>query len=163
MTEETPSPQEASAAFNPFEEWPDGKVSWRLRVALFFGGTLGITLLVIAFLLSPSPEGLGTHQQLGFPQCSFIELFEIPCPSCGMTTSWSHLTKGNVFQSFRSNVGGALLGIAAIICSPWFLVSGILGRWWIRPPDMVAGFYILLGITIVTVVQWIVWVTWFPL
>jgi len=122
-----------------------------------------LTLLVTAFCLSPAPGGYGTHQQLGFPPCTVIELFGIPCPSCGMTTSWSYLTKGNLIQAFQSNAGGTLLGISALILSPWLLVSGISGRWWISRPNMFLGFYLLLGITIITLVQWVIWIRFFPI
>ena len=127
------------------------------------GGAVGIFLLWTAFCLSPSEKGFGTHQQLGFPPCTVVEFFNMPCPSCGMTTSWSYLTKGNLTAAFRSNTGGAFLGIATFLLSPWLLVSGLKGTWWIAAPDMVAGFYILLGITIVTVVQWVIWINFFPI
>lgn len=150
---------------NPFESKRDRdrRIPGPLRAVLVLGGIVGMTLLGTAFRLSPNKEGFGTHQQLGFPPCSFIQLFEIPCPSCGMTTSWSNLTKGNLIQAFQSNCGGALLGIAALILSPWFLVSGLKGKWWITEPDYVLCFYLLLGITIVTIVQWIIWISFFPI
>ena len=139
------------------------QLSIRLRIALFVAGLIGLTLLTIAFRLTPDPNGFGTHQKLGFPPCTFIELFEIPCPSCGMTTSWSHMSRGNLFLAFRSNAGGAMLFLSTLILSPWFLASAIIGRWWISPPDMLTGFFILLGITLTTIIQWLIWVIFFPI
>lgn len=158
---ESPPPQES---VNPFHQ-PAGpeRISGRLRIALIVGGLLGLTLLSIAFRLSPDPNGFGTHQKLGFPPCTFIEFFEIPCPSCGMTTSWSHVIRGNLYMAFRSNSGGALLCLATLILSPWFLISGVMGRWWISQPDMVSGFFVLLGITLITIFQWLIWVFFFPI
>lgn len=139
------------------------EMTWQPRIGLILAGFMGLVSLGVAVSLPPDPQGFGTHQQLGFPPCTFIQLFEIPCPSCGMTTSWSHLVRGDLYRAFRANCGGALLGLAAIILSPWFLVSGIIGRWWISPPNMFAGFFILLGITILTILQWLIWVFFFPL
>jgi hypothetical protein len=92
---------------------------------------------------------MGTHQQLGLPPCTSVQWFGIRCPSCGMTTSWSHLVRGNVLSAFRVNAGGALLGAAALVCSPWLLVSAARGRWLMAPPH--EGVTLAVGLTIVTV------------
>lgn len=164
MNQVDPENQTPEVFPNPFQaDKGIQKIPFRLRIGLVLGGVLGLVLLSFACRLTPNPNGFGTHQDLGFPPCTFIEFFEIPCPSCGMTTSWSHLVRGNLYLAFRSNAGGALLGLATLILAPWFLMSGLLGRWWITPPNMVAGFFTLLGITIVTIVQWLIWITFFPL
>ena len=55
---------------------------------------IGLLLpLGAAVRLQPAREGLGTHQQLGLPPCTFRVLFDRPCPSCGMSTSWAHLVR----------------------------------------------------------------------
>lgn len=133
------------------------------RIGLVAAGIIGITLLVVAFRLKPNPKGYGTHQQLGFSRCSFIEFFGIPCPSCGMTTSWSNLMNGKIIQSFRANPGGALLGICTLIISPWVLISGLTGKWFYTSPNMAWLFFATLGICAVTVTQWVIRVTLFPL
>jgi hypothetical protein len=46
-----------------------------------------------------------------------------------MTTAWSHLVRGDVASSMRSNVGGALLCGLAIAMAPWAVASGVRGRW----------------------------------
>ena len=45
---------------------------------------LAIALLCIALFLNPSPEGVGTHHQLGLPKCGWILAANIPCPTCGI-------------------------------------------------------------------------------
>ena len=64
----------------------------------------------LAYALEPDPRGFGTHQSLGLPPCTFRALFGIPCPSCGMTTSFSHFMHGNLWQAFRANAGGGAVG-----------------------------------------------------
>lgn len=75
-------------------------------------------LLAIGWYLQPDSRGFGTHHQLGFPSCTFISLWGIPCPMCGMTTSWSHLMHGNLTGAFHSNPGGALLGLTSMLAIP---------------------------------------------
>src|SRR5262245_11862434 len=92
------------------------------------GGVL-VALLVTASRLTPSPQGLGTHRQLGLPPCTVLDWFGIRCPSCGMTTSWAHVARGRVLAATQANAGGALLALAAAACGPWLVGSGLCGRW----------------------------------
>jgi hypothetical protein len=133
---------------------------WFLRAMMIVVGLGLVALLVTAGTLEPDSRGFGTHQGLGLPGCTVYTLFGIRCPSCGMTTSWSHLMRGQVVQSLRANSGGFLLGLCALVMGPWLFVSGLKGRWLIRPADewtVVA----LAGVVIaVTFADWMlrVWV-----
>ena len=46
-------------------------------------------VLGIARWLSPDPAGVGTHIQLGLAPCGMMAWSGIPCPMCGMTTTFS--------------------------------------------------------------------------
>ena len=118
----------------------------------------GVGLLILlgtAAMLDPNPQGLGTHQQLGLPPCSFIMLFGVRCPACGMTTSWSHLMHAQILQSAHANSGGMLLALTSLILSPWMVASAALGRWWLGPlhPAWLVGGAGL--IFMVTSAQWL--------
>jgi hypothetical protein len=126
------------------------------RVVLALAGAGLFALLVIAARLTPSPQGMGTHRQLGLPPCTMVKWFGIRCPSCGMTTSWSHLMHGHVRAAFRTNSGGALLAICSMLTAPWLMVSGIAGRWFVAPPHEGVTLAIGLTIVVVTVVDWTV-------
>ena len=65
-------------------------------------------VLTIARVLSPSPNGLGTHQQLGLPPCFFHKLTGIPCPTCGMTTSFAHTVRLHFYEAFVTQPFGML-------------------------------------------------------
>ena len=130
------------------------RLPWYLRLALAVIGAGLLALLGTARYLEPSKSGLGTHQQLRLRECGLRQMYGIRCPSCGMTTSWAHLTRGHVVSSLQCNTGGTLLGICALIVGPWSLASGALGRWLVRPPHPfvvagVAGF-----IWVVTLIDW---------
>ena len=120
------------------------------------GGALFLptaTVLAIATQLDPSPSGYGTHLQLGLGSCSFLRIFGIPCPMCGMTTTFAHLAHldfwaGTVNQPFGlvlflMTVGGLVLG-ALELASP-------RGRWrsiarWIGRRETAVAAFLLVGL-----------------
>ena len=71
-----------------------------------------LSVLVIAMRLSPSHNGTGTHLQMGFERCQFLRTTNLPCPSCGMTTSFSHFAHGNWLASLYVQPGGFVLALA---------------------------------------------------
>ena len=82
----------------------------------------------LALALEPDPRGFGTHQRLGLPPCTFRMLWSIPCPSCGMTTCFSHLMHGNFSQAVRANTGGVVLAAVCAALVPWSWWSALRGR-----------------------------------
>ena len=72
-------------------------------------------VLGVAAWLDPSPEGLGTHSQLSLPPCGWILTMDLPCPTCGMTTSFAYAADGNLLGSFIAQPMGALLAVATAI------------------------------------------------
>jgi Protein of unknown function (DUF2752) len=87
----------------------------------------------VAFWLNPydaegQPRRLETHLQLGLPPCTFRILTGVPCPSCGMTTSFALLVRGDVANSMRANAVGTLLAAFGMVLVPWSLASVYKGR-----------------------------------
>jgi hypothetical protein len=124
----------------------------RLMLAMI-GGVL-VTLLATAACLQPSPNGMGTHRQLGLPPCSFIVMAGVRCPSCGMTTSWANLMRGRLVASLQANCGGTLLGLTSLLVGPWAIVSGVRGRWIGGTPDERVVAAVAVAIISVTLVDW---------
>jgi len=124
----------------------------RLRLAAAGIGLLG--LLAIAAMLEPSPLGHGTHQQLGLPPCTFWVLFGRPCPTCGMTTAWAHLVRGEWVDAGRANLGGTLLGLLAMVAAPWLLGSAVRGHWLGLSPSGTAAAWVSITILLVTLIDW---------
>jgi Protein of unknown function (DUF2752) len=72
--------------------------------------------------LEPSPAGHGTHVQLGLPPCGFLALTGLPCPGCGLTTSFVHLLRGELSAAALANPLGiplCLLTCLALPLSGW--------------------------------------------
>jgi hypothetical protein len=124
------------------------------RIALVLVGSVVLGLLLTAARLTPDPRGLGTHRQLGLPPCTVVTWLGIRCPSCGMTTAWSHFVRGNVVAAVRANAGGALLALTAGLCGPWLLASGAMGRWLIVVPQERAILACGVGLVGVVLIHW---------
>ena len=90
------------------------RVAWPGRVLAAGVGLGCLVVLVIAAWLTPSPSGVGTHRaSLGMPPCNFLQTTGLPCPSCGMTTSFAWLARGNLAASAYVQPMGAVLAILA--------------------------------------------------
>ena len=123
------------APLPPDEELPvaqlvevDPRVGRWVRVLLVLIAAGLTAVFTTAWRLRPDPRGWGTHQQLGLPPCTFLQLTGIPCPSCGMTTSFSHLAHGDVVGSLKANPVGTLLAVFCLAAVPWCVASAFSGR-----------------------------------
>jgi hypothetical protein len=96
---------------------------------VLLGLALGlVAVFVTAWELNPydedgSPRRMETHRQLGLPPCTFYAVTGLPCPSCGMTTSFALLVRGDVGNSLRANAVGTLLALFGLALIPWSLAS----------------------------------------
>jgi hypothetical protein len=133
------------------------KIGGRGRAALAAAAFVMIGLLAVAFSLRPDPSGMGTHKQLPFTgPCVGQLLMGVPCPACGMTTSWSLFTKGRIASALQANAGGAILAAICLVASAWFLAAAALGRWPIATPQplpVAIGAAAWLGLVIL---EWLV-------
>ena len=101
-----------------------------------------MVFFVAIALIDPYPNGeamrMGTHKQLGLPECSFKELAGVPCPSCGMTTSFTLLMRADVWHSMQANFAGTALATFGLLFIPWALASAFFGRFvFIRRMELV--------------------------
>lgn len=135
-------------------------LSLRVRATLIAVAVLLIGVFGIAFWLNPydetgAPRRLATHTQLGLSPCGFYQMTDVPCPSCGMTTSFSLLMHGDIVNSLRANAAGTLLALLWLAAIPWSVVSAWLGRYvWIRNLDWVVILLMVL-VTLVMIVRWL--------
>lgn len=96
--------------------------------AVYFGVAGGcFAVLIAAAWLTPDPRGFGTHEQLGLPACISNQFLGLPCPLCGMTTSFALMADARFGQAFATQPAGASLFIGTIIMAAGALVSGVAG------------------------------------
>lgn len=152
--------RQSTVVGSPFQQ--SGRLSRAKRLGLI---VVAAGLLVpwgIAAWLRPSPLGLGTHQQFGLPPCTIRFLFGLRCPTCGMTTAWAHLIRGQIAGAVRANATGALLGGASLSAVVWLSVTALRGRWWLIAPRGEQLAWLTALFVAMALVEWLVRIWWFP-
>ncbi len=86
-------------------------------------------------------------------------IFGVPCPSCGMTTSFAHFVRGQIPSSLRANAAGTLLAVVCVMTMLWCIVTAKTGRYlWFHDPATVFA-YGLSTVAVLTLAYW-VWRLW---
>lgn len=118
-------------------------------------------IFVAAFRIHPydedgKPRTMSTHTQLGMPPCNFVTLTGKPCPSCGMTTSFALLVRGDVLASARANWVGSVICITWALTLVWAVASVVWGRpLFVRPGRGEVTFTVIVGfILTLMVARW---------
>jgi len=87
------------------------RASTGARVLAGAGAVGGLTVLGLAAWITPDAAGHGTHTQLGLPDCAWAQAFDKPCATCGMTTSFSYASHGDLLGSAATQPFGFLLAV----------------------------------------------------
>lgn len=105
-----------------------------VAVALCLAGVFGLAGRIDPYDPDGTPRRMATHTQLGLPACNFVGWTGRPCPSCGMSTSFALLVRGDVGASLRANWVGTLIAAAWAGLLAWAVASGLAGRLLFVPP-----------------------------
>jgi len=89
----------------------------RIRYLVISG--VATVVLLIARLLQPSPNGVGTHTQIGLPPCPFLHFTGIPCLSCGLTTSVAHSARLHFYEAIVTQPFGLIIFFGAVLSIPF--------------------------------------------
>ena len=130
-------------------------LSGRRRLWAAIVGLALLCPLALVLLLTPDSQGHGTHEQLGLPPCTLVVLFGTRCPTCGSTTAFTHVARGELVEAFRANVAGALLAMLSLPAGIWVCLSAIRGRWLITVPNGVAAALVAVVFLVIAVVDWL--------
>jgi hypothetical protein len=134
------------------------------------GTLIGVALALIAVFalavwLNPynedgSPKRMATHTGMGLPPCTFYDKTGLPCPSCGMTTSFSLLMHGDVVNSLCANAVGTLLAVFCLTLIPWCLASAVSKRTLFLHSVERALSAIVLGFLSLMLLRWGIVLAW---
>jgi hypothetical protein len=99
--------------------------------------------------------------QLGFwlVPCGFKQRFQLPCPSCGITTSAVAFVKGQFIQSFWIQPAGFVLCLLSLISAVLSFLTAVFGiyfnflKYFFRKSNIK---YIILAIIIILAAAWAV-------
>ncbi len=104
-------------------------------MAVALAGVFGVAVYLNPYQADGTPKTMATHTQVGLPPCNFVTLTGgKPCPSCGMTTSFALLVRGDVGASLKANWVGTLLAASWAGLLVWSVASALTGRFWFVPP-----------------------------
>jgi hypothetical protein len=126
------------------------------------GFALGLAMVFgVALWLDPyqgdgTARRMETHRQLGLPPCTFYVVTGLPCPSCGMTTSFALLVRGDLWHSVRANAVGTLLAMFGLVMIPWCVIAALTGRTlFVRSMERAATIVVLFFLGLM-ILRWIV-------
>jgi hypothetical protein len=128
------------------------RLVWGVRLGLAAVAVTLAAVFGVAVYLNPyGPDGsartMATHTQLGLPQCNMVTLTGYPCPTCGMTTSFALLVRGDVRASLKANWVGTVTALSWAGLLVWSLASLAAGRLWLVPPGR-GEFALTVGIAL---------------
>jgi hypothetical protein len=117
-------------------------------------------VLTIARVLSPSPNGFGTHRQLGLPPCVFHQWTGLPCPTCGMTTSFAHTVRLQFYEAFLTQPFGMLACVLMTLLIPLSFVLMRRRVSWMKLLTARGSNAVMYVLLVLFVVAWIykIWV-----
>ena len=135
------------------------------RTYALLGALATLALLGVAAWLNPSPDGHGTHTQLGLAACLWAQDLQIPCPTCGMTTSFAWAAQGRWILAGQTQPFGLLLVLATMIsfwacahsASTGSRASVLWLRWLTRPRVVYPSVAIFLGAWAYKSAIWLDW------
>jgi hypothetical protein len=124
-TSSSAEPEEVLEVIPVQRAWVRGSL---IALALALSGVFAVAVWLDPYNADGSPRRMATHMQIGLPPCTFQVTTGIPCPSCGMTTSFALLMHGDVPNSLRANAVGTLLAAFGLLLIPWCLASAVRRR-----------------------------------
>ncbi|MEC8382644.1 MAG: DUF2752 domain-containing protein [Myxococcota bacterium] len=102
---------------------------WEARITGFVMFIPSAIVLGIARYLEADHRGFGTHQQLGLGGCTFLDLTTLPCPMCGMTTTFTHMAHLNFYTAICTQPFGVVLYLITVSICIISLLEIIYPNW----------------------------------
>lgn len=140
---------------------------WWVRGSLLLIALGWVAVFAVAGWLKPyGPDGhplrMETHRQLGLPPCTFkyytsqVVPGGLPCPSCGMTTSFALLMHGDLINSLRANAVGTLLAVIGLLFVPWAVACVIARRYFFIASLEMALLKVVMAFVALMLLRWVI-------
>ncbi|MEZ6317893.1 MAG: DUF2752 domain-containing protein [Phycisphaerales bacterium] len=131
------------------------------RIASALVALACLAVLGLAAWLKPDAAGHGTHTQLGLANCQWVAMFDEPCPTCGMTTSFAYAANADFLHGLKTQPFGFLLALGTATVF-WGAVHGAvtnaaLGREatrLINGKTLLVAFAMLLAAWVYKLITW---------
>jgi hypothetical protein len=99
------------AVWETSARWESRRIRQHAVVWMLLTGTV----LALAALVQPEEDGTGTHTQLGLRRCSILLTYDLPCPTCGMTTAFAWAARGRWLAAAKAQPAGCVLALACVV------------------------------------------------
>ncbi|MCI0574324.1 MAG: DUF2752 domain-containing protein [Myxococcaceae bacterium] len=124
-----------------------------LLLLLAAGVVAGLAVLGLA--LEPDERGVGTHEQLGLRPCLPMQVWSLPCPGCGVTTSVTLATQGRFLAALWNQPFGFAVWLLLLAFVAWAALGHLRGRdLWERLQAWRSGPWLWAG-GVLAVVGWL--------
>lgn len=155
-----PAPLSVTAE-KPDAPAPPPELRWWVRGSLLFFAVGWVAVFAVAAWLRPyaadgSPLRMETHRQMGLPPCTFKYYSGLPCPSCGMTTSFALLVHGDVVNSLRANAVGTVLALCGMLFVPWALACVVAKRYFFIDSGELVLLKLVMAFVALMLLRWVV-------
>lgn len=87
--------------------------AWTARLLATLTALGCLAVIFVAATLHPEAKGHATHTQLGLAPCGWVVALNKPCPTCGMTTAFSHAANLHFWSALKAQPAGTLLALMA--------------------------------------------------
>lgn len=123
----------------------------RLYCGLFFIGIFGLW-----FILWLAATGRFDLQRWLTP-CGFKQQYNLPCPTCGMTTSAIAFSQGKILKAFMIQPAGALFCVVLLISAILSFIAAVFGIYFpaIFSPKLKAKYFVT-ALIIIIIIGWLV-------
>jgi len=131
------------------------RASYRQRIAAVI-----VCLAVVGFFGLFALAGhynIDMGRWLGY--CGFKQRYELPCPTCGMTTATLAFAQGKIFEAFYVQPAGALLCCMLVVIGFLAFIIAVFGvyfRFLERFFREVKVKYIVLALIVIIAAGWVV-------
>ncbi|MDG1480181.1 MAG: DUF2752 domain-containing protein [Myxococcota bacterium] len=95
---------------------------------------------------------MGTHRQLGLGGCAILTATGLPCPMCGMTTTFTHLAHFHLIDGTLNQPFGLFLFLGTVLAAGVGLLDVLMpaARWrtvlgWIERRETAVAVFLLVG------------------